>query len=120
MNQLASINSLVTKDDAMAMLLKGMPKEYGILVTTLKYGLNPTFEGIISALQEEERKKLERKDDCKEEQSITTTFKDTSLQACKNCGKVNHDEKDCFHIKPCGMWHISKNPYISHLKVFGN
>ena len=62
MNQLASIHSPVTEDDAMAMLLKSMPEEYDNLVTTLKYGPDPSFEGIISALQEDERKREKRKD----------------------------------------------------------
>ena len=57
MNQLALVHSPVIEGDAMDVLLKSMPEEYDSLVTTLKYGLNPTFKGIISALQEEERKK---------------------------------------------------------------
>ena len=51
-----------TKDDAMAVLLKIMPEDYDNLVMILKYGPDPPFEGIINALQEDERKREKRKD----------------------------------------------------------
>ena len=38
------------EDDAMAVLLKSMPENYDNLVTTLKFGLDSSFEGTISAL----------------------------------------------------------------------
>ena len=61
MTQLASVNSLIIEDDAMAVLFKSMPETYDTIVTTLKNLPNPSLEGIISALQEEERKKETRK-----------------------------------------------------------
>ena len=101
MNQLASVDSPMIEDDSMAVRLKSMPKEYDNQVTTLKYGPNPSFEGIISALQEEERKKEKQKDEG--ELALATKFKRMNFKACKHCGKNNHDEKDCFRIKPCGI-----------------
>ena len=88
----------------MAVLLKSMPEEYDNLVTTLKYGPDPSFEGIISALQEDERKREKRKDHQVEgEKALATKFKRMNFKACRHCGKNNHDEKDCFCIKPCGI-----------------
>ena len=52
-NQLALVHSSMIEDYAMAMLLNSMAKQYKNLVTTLKFGHDPSFEGIISALQEE-------------------------------------------------------------------
>lgn len=99
MTQLASVKSPVTEDDAMAVLLKSMPEEYDNLVTTLKNLPNPTLEGMISALQEEERKRNQRA--TSSEGAFSAKYK--QRKPCKHCGKTNHLEKDCFRIKPCGI-----------------
>ena len=60
MVQLASIMTPISEDIAISVLLKSLPDVYDTLVTTLKYLPNPTIEGIINALQEEERKKNQK------------------------------------------------------------
>lgn len=55
MVQLASVKSPISEDIAIAVLLKSLPNTYDTLVTTFKYHNDPTLEGIINALREEER-----------------------------------------------------------------
>ena len=43
MTQLASVNSPITEEDAMAVLLKSMPDTYDTIVTTLKNLPNPSL-----------------------------------------------------------------------------
>lgn len=98
MTQLASVNSPITEEDAMAVLLKSMPDTYDTIVTTLKNLPNPSLEGIISALQEEERKREARKTT---EGAFAVQFKKGKFKPCKHCEKTNHLAKDCFKINPC-------------------
>ncbi|MCO5587210.1 hypothetical protein L7F22_041157, partial [Adiantum nelumboides] len=56
MTQLASIDAKVDPDDAIAVLLKSMPLEFDVLVTTLTHLPDPTWEGCDAALLEEEQK----------------------------------------------------------------
>ena len=98
MTQLASINSPITTDDAMAVLLKSMPEDYDHVVTTLKNLPNPTFEGLITALQEEERHmELRRGNDT----AYAIRSQKGKFSPCKHCGKTNHLSKDCYKNNPC-------------------
>ena len=63
MTQLAAIGAPVSDDDAIVVLLKSLPDvEYGHVVTTLKNLPSPTLEGVITSLQDEEKKIKERTD----------------------------------------------------------
>ena len=92
------MKSPISEDIAIAVLLKSLPDTYATLVTTFKYHNNPTLEGIINALQEEERT---------QQQKVTDTAflakKGSSKvrKPCTHCGKTNHMEKDCFKAHPC-------------------
>lgn len=102
MTQLAAVESPVTDDDAMAVLLKSVPETYDHLTSTLKNLPDPTFDGIVSALQEEERVKNKRINGAHKEQAyFTKTSWKGPFPTCRHCGKKNHDEKDCFKKNPC-------------------
>ena len=61
MTQLSAIGASVSDDDAIVVLLKSLPdEEYGHVVTTLKNLPSPTLEGVITSLQDEEKKIKER------------------------------------------------------------
>lgn len=106
MTQLSAIGAPVEEDDAVAVLLKSMPEEYGHLVTTLKNLPTPTLEEIISSLQDEERKTKGRGDEAFyiNKRSNKASFKGKGIK-CNHCGKTNHEEKDCYYKKKCNFCH---------------
>jgi len=105
MTQLASIDAKVEDKDALTILLKSMPNEYGALVTTLKNLPYPKFEGCVASLLEKEK---ELKNG-----ATTITTNGTNEQAlytnkgtrkCYHCGRLGHYQSECrFKNKPkCG------------------
>lgn len=113
MTQLNGIKAPVGNNDAIAILLKSMPQEYDALKTTLKNLPNPTFEGCIASLLEQER---ELKQGATMAQSHAHTYGEQALfsktnMSCYHCGRKGHLQHEC---------RLKDRPKCNHCKKIGH
>ena len=115
LTQLASIKATVDEEDSIALLLKSMPEEYDVVVTTLLNMPSLKLQDVVSSLMDEYKKKQRREDEVTEEQlyfSKSNNYKANGRNnkfkwkkgkatgpGCGFCGKPGHKEEDCFHKK---------------------
>ena len=108
LSQLASIKAPMDEDDCIALLLKSMPEEYDIIVTTLLNMPNLKLHEVESSLMDEHKKRQGRvfigdqayysKNQHKFNKGFNNKKGGTpNKQGCGFCGKDNHKEEDCFH-----------------------
>lgn len=109
MIQLAGIGAEVQEDDAVAVLLKSLRdlEEYQNVITTLQNLPDLTLQGVITSLQDEE-KKIKRYDLVHTHAFAVNKGinkggqfqnKSKNPMKCNFCGRTNHLEKDCFFKK---------------------
>ena len=103
MGQLASVQSAVIVEDAIAILLKAVKHVFPALVTTWRNIPNPTFEGVIQSVLDEDK------------QTSSSTTPSTShlpgeqalvAQAvvhCSHCRKKGHTINNCWVKYPNKM-----------------
>lgn len=118
MSQLASIELPISEDYAIAVLLASLNGNFDNLVTTLTNLPTITLEGIIQALQEEERKQKSRftnnhggayytktgykggnKNNKNGPSKFSSTIKKKGKMKCNICKRTNHEDKDCYFNK---------------------
>lgn len=105
MAQLSSIKSKFDEEDVVAILLKVVTKFHPNLVTTFKNVPDPTFEGVISSLLDED-KRTKATGTTISSSTSSTKFdgevfyaKNTTLK-CSYCKKRGHIEVKCFKKNP--------------------
>lgn len=118
MSQLASIELPISEDYAIAVLLASPNDNFDNLVTTLTNLPKINLEGIIQALQEEERKQKSRftinhggayyskigykggnKGNMNGPSKFSKTIKKNGKMKCSICKRTNHEDKDCYFNK---------------------
>ena len=67
LTSIASIKATVDEEDSIALLLKSMPEEYDVVVTTLLNMPSLKLQDVVSSLMDEYKKKQRREDEVTEE-----------------------------------------------------
>ena len=100
MGQLASIGEVVKDKDAIAVLLKAMPKteEWKPLITHLRFSTVATLETTISTLIEEEKNKGGPSSNSTS--SPQAFFTNKKVLKCSFCHKKGHTVDRCFKKDP--------------------
>ena len=98
MAQLASVQSPVADEDAIAILLKAVKSIYPTLVTTLRNIPNPTLEGVIQSCLDEANKPSET-----HSSSTQEAFLASQVIKCTHCKKKGHKANNCWVKYPNKM-----------------
>lgn len=104
MTQLEGVDAKVDEKDAIAILLKSMPKEYNALVTTLKNLPDPSLEGCIASILEKEKELKANGSTSKSVFGEQALFTKTDI-SCYHCGRRGHMKSNCRlkHLSKCSI-----------------
>ena len=93
--QLDGLGDPVGDDDKLIVLFESLPETYDLVVRSMRYHPNVTYQDVVTALMQEELHTLRRKSTPDSEGALLASSNRFANHTCNNCGKKGHIARQC-------------------------